>query len=113
MRSVKLNELKPLQNNQQYSWFKENKKSLYDSLVSEGYDTKKGRIKVTYDNYIVDGHHRHFLLNKIHGNDFNVDVIKLPFNRKMYVSVLYGISIMILPILFIYYILWKIYYGIR
>lgn len=113
MKNVKLNDLKPLEQNQRYFWFKENKKSLYESLLNNGYNVKKGRIKITYDNYIIDGHHRHFLLNKMYGGDFNVDVIRLPFNRKIYVSVLFGVSILILPILFIYYIILRIYYGIR
>jgi hypothetical protein len=113
MKNVKLNELKTLQKLQKYSWFKKDKELLYNSVVSNGYDIKKGKIKITYDNYIIDGHHRYYLLSKIHDGDYKVDVVKLPFNRSMYVGVLFLISIIFLPVLFVYYILLKIYYGYR
>ena len=110
MKNVKLSELKTLQKFQKYSWLKQDKELLYESLVSNGYDTKKGKIKITYDKYIVDGHHRHYLLCKIHNGDYKIDVVRLPFNRLLYVSVLFLGSIIFLPLLFVYYILWKIYY---
>lgn len=111
MRNVKLKELKPLTKNPHYSWYEPRKRLLYDSLVENGYVKKKGVIKVTYDNYIIDGHHRHYILSKFYGDEYVIEILRIPINRKIYVGFLYLLTIIFIPFLLIYYIITKVFYG--
>jgi hypothetical protein len=104
MAKVKLKELKTLKTNQPYFWNKSNRKSLYDDLKENGLNTKKGNIKVTFDNHIIDGHHRHKILMEIYGEDYEIKVIKFPFPKFLYISLLYTILVLSIPILLVVYV---------
>ena len=102
---VKLNELKTINTSQKYYWENTDKINLIQSFKENGFDDKKSVIKVTKDNYIIDGHHRCKILMDMFGPEHKILIRRYFYNRKFYVFVLSIILIIFSPIIIMNYIL--------
>lgn len=70
-----------------YNW-----SHLTNSIESEGFLPEKyGYMVISKDCYILDGHHRYFVLNKKHGEDYE---IKVSVGRLNYVPLLLSIFVL-------------------
>lgn len=93
---VKLKELKRLRISK-YDWDLRNRGYLIRDCYDNGYDVNKGYVKITSDNYIIDGNHRVKILKTISGGNFEIEVIKTFYNHKVYTSVVVFFSCLLLP----------------
>jgi len=108
MIKVKLSELKTINDRQVYYW--EKKEKLINDVYLNGFDYKKGCIKITSDFYIIDGHHRCRILGDKFGTDYEVYVKQLIINRFVYIFILSSVLILLSPLIIIYML---IKYGIE
>lgn len=102
---VKLKDLKTINKNQLYYWGEPKKIKLIEDIKESGFDSKKSVIKVTKDNYIIDGHHRCKILTDMFGGEHKVIVKRYFYSRKLYVFVVSIILIILSPIIIMNYIL--------
>jgi hypothetical protein len=96
--NVKLKELNQLSISE-YDWTVKNRRDLIRDIYDNGYNVNKGCVRITNDFYIIDGNHRHKILTEINGGDFEIEVIKLFFNHKIYTGVVVFLSFLFLPII--------------
>ena len=95
---TKLKDLKQLSISK-YDWNLKNRGELIRDVYDNGYNVNKGYVKITNDFYIIDGNHRCVILSKINGDDFEIEVIKVFFNHKVYTRVVVFLSYLFLPII--------------
>lgn len=105
---VKLSDLKTINNDQLYYWVK--KEKLIKDIKLNGFDYKKGVIKISSDFYIIDGHHRCKILGEMFSYDYEVYVKQIKINRKTYIIILSSILILLSPLILGYRI---IKYGFK
>ena len=99
---IKLSKLKTINTNQIYYWGNKEKKDLITNIRINGFDSKKGVIKISKDYYIIDGHHRCKILGEMFGYDYEVNVKQINISRKTYVIILSLILILLSPLILIY-----------
>lgn len=78
------------------------------SDVINNYDTKKGIIKISKDNKILDGNHRYEILMNHYGCEHEIEVKQMFFNRRFYVARAWLAALLTLPIFIPYAIIYNI-----
>lgn len=78
------------------------------SDIINNYDTKKGIIKISKDNKILDGNHRYDILMNHYGCDYEVEVKQMYFNRRFYVGRAWLVTLITSPIFIPYAIIYNI-----
>lgn len=76
--------------------------------VINNYDTKKGIIKISKDNKILDGNHRYDILMNHYGCDHEVEVKQMFFNRSFYVARAWLAALLTAPIFIPYAIIYNL-----
>jgi hypothetical protein len=87
-------------------WTKEQIEMTSD--VINNYDTKKGIIKISKDNKILDGNHRYEILMNHYGCEHEVEVKQMSFNRRFYVARAWLAVLLTAPIFIPYAIIYNI-----
>jgi len=99
---VKLSKLKTINTNQIYYWGGKEKKDLIKDIRINGFDSKKGVIKISKDYYIIDGHHRCKILGDMFGYGYEVNVKQINISRKTYIVILSSILVLLSPLILSY-----------
>ncbi len=96
---IKLKELKAVNG---LDWTNE-QLDMKEEIISN-YDPKKGIIKISKDNKILDGNHRYFILIRHYGGEYEIEVDKKRFNRSFYLIRFWVLFLLTFPFL----IIWKL-----
>lgn len=83
--------------------YEKSRKELRDTFIKEGYDIKKGTIKIGSDNKIINGNHRYCLLLEKYGEEHEIVVDKIFITYGIINIITTIIAILLLPIVFPYY----------
>lgn len=109
MVEKRLKDLKTLYKKQSYRFESQPEKYLkiQKNIEKNGFDYKVSKIWISSDDYIIDGHHRHYILKSIYSDDYTINVIKIPINRIMMLILWNILFILTVPILIPFFLIGK------
>jgi hypothetical protein len=111
MVEKRLKDLKTLYKKPGYNFLSDSIRygKIYNDIKNNGYDYKKSKIIVSSDNFIINGHHRHYILKSIYNDDYVIKVIKVPINRLTYLVFYNILFISVLPIILLLFLISKLF----
>lgn len=111
MVKKRIKELKTLYKKPSYRFDENPEKYLKISndIEKNGFDYEKSKILITSDNFIINGHHRHYILKSIYDDDYLINVRQLPINRLTYLISTNIIFIPTLPVMLLIYFITKLF----
>jgi len=93
---VKLKDVEPMKN---IKW-RPHQIAMTSDIINS-YDIKKGIIKISSDNKVIDGNHRYMILFNHYGGEHEISVLRLPINRAISTFLVIGIGLIILPLIIV------------
>ena len=111
MVEKRLKDLKTLYKNPAYQFGKNTDRyeKIYNDIKNNGYDYKKSKITVSSDNFIINGHHRHYMLKSIFNDEYVIKVRQVPINRLTYLISYNILFIVIFPFFLLLFLMTKLF----